>query len=161
MRNRVGYQGLALHAPISQHFPCPSPGGGWPCRCGDAPSAPRPGGSPAPPAAQGYPPGVVLPLLSLLPPHDAAPTVTARLPVPQSASPGTGSEPGAGAPPAATTRGCDAAPQGSACSIGLRHKGTLTIYSHPFPRVSGILCICCFPGEGRCSPCSIPGTPQE
>lgn len=44
-------------------------------------------------------------------------------------------------------RGGAPAPQGS------RQKGT---QDPPVPRVSGILFICCFPGEGRC-----PATPRE
>lgn len=152
------YQSLALHNPISLHSLCHSPGGGWPCRCGAAPSAPRPGGSPAPPAAQGCPPGVVLPLLSLLLPHDAAPTVTAQPPVPQSASPGTGSEPGVRVPPAGTKPGCDAAPPGKRLLYRTLVKGDP---DHPFPRVSGISFICRFPGEGRCSPWYPRGHPKS
>lgn len=99
----------------------PSPGDGWSHRCGDAPSAPRPGGSPAPPAAPGCPPGVALPPPSPLPPLAAAPTSIPRPPSPRSVSPRPGSEPGAGAPPAAPAAakaGHGAAPRGVMATRG-------------------------------------------
>lgn len=99
----------------------PSPGDGWSHRCGDAPSAPRPGGSPAPPAAPGRPPGVALPPPSPLPPLAAAPTSIPRPPAPRSVSPRPGSEPGAGAPPAAPAAakaGHGAAPRGVMATHG-------------------------------------------